>query len=687
MASLNTLRTKGGVVLSIVIGLAMLAFILGDLLGSGGSMLNSRKMRVGEINGSNIGYVEYLNRSNSMTELAKLLWGKDAFTSQEQEGIYNMAWDQLIQELSIRPSFESIGIGVGDAEQIDMVLGAYISPVITSSFSNPQTGVFDSQYLKMFLANVDQNENSSRIWDYMKNQMTQERMMSKFNALVSAGFYASATQVEQGVALSNNSYSAKGITKSYDTIADSLVNVTSAQIREYYHANKARFKQGESRDIEYVVFDVLPSTEDYAQAKEYINQIADEFAQSNTPMQYAQLNSQNKPVEIYLKEADLNNDLAALAFGNSPATMLGPVLNNDTYTISRVADYRVLPDSLGAKHILLAGGQKERADSLVNVLRKGGDFAALSEQFSNDTNANQYGGDLGKFAPEQMIPEFSEACIAAKQGDVFVVESQYGLHVVQLYYKSAPVRKAQIATITYKIEPSTKTQQAAYEKASNLLTKSAGKYDTFKQVVTEDALSKRSVRIKNTDREINGLEGSKELVRWAFNGKLNELSTIMEINGDYIVAALTEIREEGIASVDQVATQIKAELVRQAKSKMIAEQLKGIDPMAESTDSSIKSFTVNDLTFSSFYVENAGFEPKLIGAICGGAAIDQVSKPIDGYMGVYVVTVTGDTTTGEATPGSEKVRIEATAQAYLPQRIAQVLSDQSDIKDMRVKFF
>ena len=450
--------------MTIVIFVALLAFLIGDVFTSGSSLMNSRKMRVGEINGKNIGYVDFLNEADYMGSIYKMMWGRDAFSAQEQEMVYNLAWEQLIMDNSLKPGFDRMGMTVSEAEQLDMLDGVYLSPVVTSTFVNPSTGLFDPQFMKSFMSSVTGSDGSYAIWAFLRNQMQQERVMSKYLALVEGGFYANALEVAHGVRVSNHTYAADVIGKDYYTVPDSLVNVTQTDIKKYYDDHKEAFKQGASRDIEYVVFDVMPSDEDYAEAKRMVDDIAAEFAGSDAPMQYATLNSQTKPDANYYGEDELSAELAALAFGNGGETMSGPTLNGDEYTVSRVADVRMMPDTLGAKHILLQKGQEKLADSLVAAIRSGADFAALALDNSFDRSVFQNSGDLGRFTPAQVPAEFTDAALAANVGDVYVVESPAGLQVVQLTYKSRPVRKAQIATVTYKVDPSAATIQTAYQR-------------------------------------------------------------------------------------------------------------------------------------------------------------------------------------------------------------------------------
>lgn len=687
MATLNTLRTRGGIIITIAIFVALIAFLVGDLFSAGGSIFNSRKMRVGTIDGTNIGYEEFLRESNLMGETYKMLRGGNSLSAQEQQLVYNDAWDQLAIKHSFGPSLESLGFIVSDAEQVDMINGVYISPVYMNFFMNRSTGAFDEAMMTNFLSSVEADDNMALLWDFFRTQAAYNRQMTKYTALVSSGFYANTLDVQQAVKVANDTYSVKYVNQPYNSVPDSLFNVSDSDVRKYYNSHKYKFKQEEDRLVQYVSFDVMPSDADYEASAKYINDVAEEFKQSKNPMQYASYVSQERPDRNYYKESELPAELKTIAFGKKAGTMYGPVLTGDTYKISRLAATITEPDTLGAKHILLGRGETQLADSLVTVIKKGGNFRNLAIQYSKD-NAVQNGGDLGKFAPERMVKEFSDACIAAKKGEVFTVESQYGLHVVQLTYKGKSVKKAQVATITYTVDPSDATQREIYAQASNFLTSTGGTSEGFGQAVNELGLSKRTVRIK-TDGVVNGLKNAKELSRWAYTNKQGAVTKeIMEIDGSYIIATISAVEKKGYRPFDLVAENIRNILVNEAKEATILKQFSeatSLDELADNNDLEIK--TVDDVKLSGFFIPGVGVEPALLGAFAETNAGEGMSKPVVGGLGVYAFEVTGVKSAETATAESEKVKIEANSQYGIDGRILQAINEESNITDMRVKFF
>lgn len=688
MATLNTLRTRGGVIVSIVIGIALLAFLLGDL-SSAGNMMNARKMRVGEIDGNKIGYLEYTEQVDYLTGIQQTMTGKDALSSEEQMQVQNFAWDNLLNKYVLAPGFEDAGILVSENEQVDMVDGNYISPVITGTFVNPNTGVYDPAMLRNFVSNMDQDPTgkAGMIWNYMKNQMVKQRLFTKYVGLVSKGIYVTDLEVEQGVNNANSLSNIAYILKEYSQIPDSTVTVLESDVRKYYKEHERMFRQSASRDIEYVVFDVLPSQDDYAAVEKTVNEMAAEFAAAENPFQFATLNSQIPPVKRYLTENQLPAPLAGYAFGPDSKQMYGPVLDNDVYTMARVADVKMLPDSIGARHILLPADKKAQADSILTALKGGASFAELSEKYSIDPQAKLRGGDLGVFSPDQMVEEFSQAALDTKQGDFFETTTRFGIHIGQVTSKSKPVKKVQLAVITDKVEPSEATQQAVYGKVSQFIAAANGSAENFAKAVSDNALSKRVARIHNTERNISGMDNSREIVRWAFNAEQGDVSPVTEVDGNYVVALLTGVSEDGIAPLTAVSQNIATILRQQIKGKMLSDSLSGgtsLQAVATKVGAEVKE--AGDVDFNSFYVNGVGVEPALIGAV-SAVQPGALSKPVVGMAGVYLFDVTGRQNTDNVTSESERARLESMGLSYLSERVSQVLVEAANVKDNRVKFF
>jgi peptidyl-prolyl cis-trans isomerase D len=399
-------------------------------------------------------------------------------------------------------------------------------------------------------------------------------------------------------------------------------------------------------------------------------------------MQFAVANSYERPDSRYYSREQIPAAYKELTLGKEK--FIAPKLNGTTYTMSRVADVRNMPDSLEARHILFSFDQKELADSVAKALRGGASFAELAEKYSLDGSA-QNGGDLGKFAPEVMVPEFSNALLDARLNEVVKVESQFGIHVAQLTYRSKPVRKAQVATITYDVVAGDATIQGVANEANKFIA--AANDSDLASAAADLGVAKRNARIRNTDRTVSGFSDARELVRWAYNNKVGKVSDVMEIDGDYVVATVTNIRKEGYMPIEEVSTRIANQLRNESKAAWVEAQIAGattIDEVAEKLNG--KVVEAAEVLGNANTIIGVGPDMKLVGAIAT-AEQGTIEAPVAGNYGIYVFTVEGRTDKENVTAEDEKVRLDSYQLYYLNERIDQALSEGAEIVDERVKFF
>ncbi len=689
MATLNTLRTKGGLIVSIVIGVSLVAFLLGDLAGQN-SIFNP-KMTVGEINGQKVGYQDYAREIDHLSLINKTMTGSESSTTEQQAQLRAAAWERMINERVFFPGCEALGITVSDAEMIELVYGENISPVLLNAgfFNNPETGLYDKTMLKQFVENVgmDPTGNLRVVWDYMQEQVRTHAIMMKYGALARNMVYVTDFEAEEGAANTNQYYNAKFVAQTYETIADSTVTVSTADMQKYYDAHKNLYRQVASRDIEYVLFDVAPSAEDYENAATQMAEMAAEFAVAENPQQYATLNSQGQFNPYYFNQeelAQIDPELATYAFSATAANeMFGPVLKENDYLMARINNSRMMPDTVAIRQIVLNPGQGALADSLTDVMRKGGNFAELAAQYSlNPAN----GGDLGRMAMNQVPAEIADQ-IMTKRGEIIKIENTGGIALLDVYYRGPESKKVQLATITYTVEPSSTTQQAIYAQASKFVATSAGSYDKFSQAITENAYDKRVARILSTDSRVAGFENAREMVLWAYNNEPGKLSSILEIDNNYVVAAMVSERKDGFATLKQVTNEIIPAVRNEKKAEMLAAKMAGassLDELSQKLGAPVGEIT--ELNFNSYFISDIGIDPMVIGAVCG-LPEGKISTPVKGVTGVYVLEITGKETREDVTPEGQRVRQLSLDQNYADQRAMQAIFGLADIKDGRARYF
>lgn len=675
MATLNDLRTKGGVIVTIVIAVGLVAFLLGDLFSSG-SVFSSRANRVGKINGKNIEYQEFLVHAENVKNIYAMTQGSSAFDAATYDAIYGEVWNDMLMTYSYAPSFEKMGLTISEAEMKDMVNGNFISPIFNAS----------PEVLYNFLAAAQSDPTVYQRWNYFKKVAAEQRLMGNYTDLVAAGFYANALDLQNAAAAANVASDAKIVGKSYYMIPDSLVaEPTSSQIKKYYEEHKELFRRSvASRGVEYVVFPIEPSESDYAEAKAEVETLAQEFKAAENALQFAAANTHGAIDEMYYSESNIPAEYKAYAFGNKKGQLYGPVQNGNTYTMARVSNVRMMPDELGASHILLPYSEVDLVDSIENALKKGANFAELAQKYSMDQASAVNGGDLGRFAPEMMVPEFSNALINAKRGQIVRIESEYGIHIAKLTYSSKPVRKAQVATLVYEVVASDATVQVAANKTGEFIA--AAKKSNFNNAVAELGLVKRNATIRENDRNVVGFDNARELVRWAYNNKVGELSSVMEIDGDYVVAVVAGIAEQEYAPIKDASAQIAAQLRKEAKAAYVAEQVKGAATIEEAAQIlGVEIIDAEKVLANAGGIMGVGPEAKLVGAI--SAANENELGTVAGSNGAYVYVVTGRATLENSTEESAKPLFESLASRNLMNSLSGDLVKASGVEDNRVKFF
>jgi len=706
MATLEKIRNRIGVLAAVLIGFSLLAFILGDLLTSGQSIFRQSQMNVGVINGNSIRYEEYNALVEEMSNIYKANTNSQALDETMMENIREQVWQQLLQENVLGPEFKKLGIAVSSEELYNMVAGPNPHPFVRQIFVNPQTRQFDPsyaiQFLKAFNAGELTEEQAAQ-WKFYENELYREKLAEKFNALVAKGFYVTKLQTQEGYREMSRLANVRFIGKRYTDVSDSLINISDKDLREYYNEHKAGFQQDASFDLEYVAFDIVPSEADFAAAQKWINDIKNDFVEAEDPAGFVNANSDESYVDRYFKKEELTHPVDSFAFAAKPGTTYGPFFIDNSYRMVRLIETGMVPDSVKARHILIqptdqtteaVNRAKKLADSLEQVIRKGADFTSLAMRFSADEGSKTKGGDLGWFTEGRMIKPFSDAAFSMQKNEVKVVETQYGYHVLQLTDVGPKVRKVKIAQLIRKVEASKETYERIYEQANRFaFTNNTG--EKFEKAVKEQNLVPRfAMSIKPTDTRISGLESPREIIRWAMEAKMNDVSPVMQAGNRFVVARVTAIRKAGIAPFEQVKSQIEIAVTRIKKGEYLAEQLQkkiadnpSLDQLALAENLPVNE--ANNVSFAATTIAGAGFEPALTGTIAAWPS-NKLSKPVIGNNGVYVFEITSLQEPAEPdqlATTMQKSRMESMYQMRAAYESFEALKKLSKIEDNRARFY
>jgi len=686
------------VLIATVIGLSLVAFILSDMLNSGSTLFSQSKNVVGEIAGKSITYPEYMALVTKIEENQKANNRQSSIPEAQMEQIREYAWRSLVEKNTVEKEIDKVGVSVSTDELFDLVQGNNPAPLIRQYFTNPQTGQFDRNAVITFLQGMENNPESRQAWLSLEQEIKKGRLREKYETLIGKGLYITNLQAKEATDAMATKVSFSYVGKAYSSIADTSVAVTEKELKNYYNNHEQNFEQLASRDIDYMVFPIFPSKTDFTKAEELINKLAPEFQVAEDAKQYAQLNSKKNVETNYFKKSDLPEAVGNFAFGATKADMLGPIFENNTYKLYRIADVKMSPDSVKARHILIAPKQsleatKAFADSVAKLVRNGGNFAELAKEFSGDQGSAQQGGDLGWFREGMMVKPFNDACFNGKKGEIVTVETQFGVHVIQILEMGPEVKKVQLATVEIDVVPSNQTYQTIYTEASKFVAE----YNTFEKFekASNDPKNSQKKRVANNlkegDKTIAGLDRPREIVRWAFGAEKGDISTVFELGDQFVIAALTSVKEEGTAPFETVKNDIEFIVKKEKKGELLAKQMVEAANGANAIEAiaakmGIAQMQADNISFSSFVVPGAGIEPQLIAASTVTPK-NAISKPVIGINAVYLFQVKDVAKDSALNVVDNQKRLIDMYGNFAPRAAVQALEDAAKIKDNRSKFF
>jgi peptidyl-prolyl cis-trans isomerase D len=700
MATLQRIRNRAGLLVAVIIGMAIFAFVLQDLLSGGKTAFDRSKFTFAEIDGNSVQYDEYAARVEKLAEYYRLRMGQTSLDEQTMESIREQTWQDMVREYVTKDEYRELGISVSTDEMMDMVQGRNPHPVIRSLFADPQTGILNRTFLVQFIRTMNEDPSGTQktIWLYLEDEIMKDRAFSKYNNLIRKGLYITNLEAQNNSQETGRRMDFRYVVKRFPAISDSAITVSDNDLQKYYRDHEKEYKQESTRDLEYVTFDILPSEEDDRSAAEWINKMKSEFETVEDPVSLVGMESDLPFDDMNYTDGTLPEIINDFIFSSQEGAVYGPFFEESSYRMARLVEIGYLPDSVHARHILLQPDNTTDgarlvalADSLKDVLASGGDFANLARLYSTDGSA-QEGGDLGWFPEGQMVKPFSDSCFYGKTGKIYQVQTQFGIHLIEVLAKSRNVKKVKVAYLSRNVEPSSETYQKVYSEA----VKFAGinnTYEKFNTAVSEQNLTKRYANdITASQKTITGLEQPRALIRWAYEAELHDISEeIFEIGNKYVVGAVAGIREKGIAPLDQVRAEIELEVKKNKKAELISEEfntsiasVQNIDELA--SEMGLTVVDANNVNFASVSVPSAGIEPNVI-ATASVLAPDELSQPVNGNNGVYVIVISNIIDASDTELSSQKSRMTSLRESQANYEAYEALREAAKIQDNRAKFF
>ncbi|HUB60502.1 MAG TPA: peptidylprolyl isomerase [Puia sp.] len=670
MSIIQSIRERAAWLVFGLIAVSLIGFLLMDARRSnffGGD----RGTVVGVVDGHKIQVDDFDQQVNNIEDRYKRQQ-QGSVTDEMREQIRESVWNRIIEENLLSKDYAVLGMEVSDKEVNDMLAGEDVVPEIRQAFTDRKTGMFDAQAAANQInqirsiyragprrgANADnsQYEMAKSFWEDEVPQFIEQRQQEKFVTLLSNSAYVPKWMAEKETADNSQIASISFVNTPYYTVPDSAAKVSDAEITDYVNQHPEEFRQDDSRSIAYVTFDASPTSADSAAVKQQLIDLSKDFAAAKDPAAFLnRVGSEVPYADTTIAKSMIHVPFKDSIFALPKGGLFGPYLDAGNYTIAKLIDEHEVPDSVEARHILVAtvdpdthqpimddSTGKKKIDSIRNLIEKDGqNFDSVAAHLSDDQGSKMKGGKLPWFGPNQMVKEFQDFAFGHKVGDKGIVKSQFGWHYIQILGQKDFEPGYKVAYLSRKIEASQNTDMAA----SGLASQFAGMSRDAKSF--EENIQKQHLQrlvapdITPSAITIPGLGANRQLVRWVYDAELGAVSEPFSVGDKYVVALLTEINKAGTMSAAKARPRVEPILRNRKKAGIISKKLgtpATLDAAATTTNQPVMhADTVN---FSSGMIPNAGREPRVVGACFDKSLIGKpASPPIAGNSGVFVIRV------------------------------------------------
>lgn len=707
MALIGDIR-KQSTLLIAIIGVALAAFVLGDLFSNSP---RQGTFNIAEVEGEEIPILAFNQRLEESLSRRRQNLGRENLTLQEQYATRQSTWEEMIREILLDKEYSRLGLNISTEELDELVRGTDPHSFIRQSFTDPQTGVFNPTAVDEFLRNLDKVDPAMRQrYLFLEQAIKDDQLVNKHTDLLAKAYHVPTVLATIDFMSKNRQASVKAVALRYQAIPDEEVPVTEQEMKRFYETNKFRYTQEDARAIDYVIFEIKASEEDREKIAGEFNKLYEEFQQASDIPIFVNAVSDSRYDSSWFKRGELPLKIDEVLFEAPIGTMVSPFVEDGRHIMARLMQTGSRPDSLKASHILVSHQEtglnqqitrtkeqaRNRADSLLTeVMRNRGKFADLALTMSDDPSAAQNEGDLGWFKDGAMVYPFNQAVIENRVGQVVMVESQFGFHIIEITGKTEPVQKVKVAMVDRFIEPSTRTVQETYVNASQFASTNRNA-ETFEKAVVDGGLSKRNASgIKPMDNSIPGITMPRELIRWMYNEdtKVGDVSPAFDVEGSFVVATLKNIQKEGTMPFDQAKGMIEPLVRRDKKAEILIKRMQeaakdsnDLNAIASKLETNVES--LQNLTFNSLNLPNFGREPKIVGAIFSMEE-KQISKPVAGDLAVYILMV--DEYTVKAPEGDDLKGIQRVLTNNFRSRVTRegvkAIEDNANITDNRMMFY
>ena len=706
MATIQRIRQRSGL-LVVVVFVALIAFLLGDLFRSGGSKFFGDPNVIGTVNGRDITRQEL---SQGMEELRA--GNPEQYANTTSIQLANFVWNNIVTEELLSAELSAAGMSVSEQE---IYFDIITNPNIRQNFAGAN-GQFDENMFKSYIAQVrdnrDASEQSVEMWTQwlsFERAVANQAQNFKYTNAIEKAIFMPAGLAETEINRGDAQHPAQYVYVPYIDVNEDEINVSDEDAKRYFNAHREDFSQEEGRNIEFINFPLAPSESDREGVRAELASLSFEWLDVEDDSVFVNQHSDVRFQSEYYTTTELvGTGLDTLVEGQSVGFQKGPIDLGGAFAVVKLVDRKTVPDSVKARHILIPFAGATRADASVTrnpqeakVLADSlfaylegnpSAFESVSEAFSSDVVAKEKGGDLGYFSRGSMAKPFENFCFFRKNGSMGVVPTQFGWHVIQVTDQKGANDVYKIGQIIREILPSDETIQTLYNQASGYAAEAQTAED-YRALATEKGFFLRPARnLGRFEEVVSGLGTARRVVRWAWDDDREEGNIgLLENDGNgYVVVVLTDKLEEGTSSFEMVQAQCLEAAKKDAKKALVLERLENASAGAATIEAvaTAAGKEVRTLSFriSQFNISGVGNEAKVVGTICG-LEPGTLSPVILGENGAFVAITSPANPAPQIDYANMAQNTQRSIRNLVGTQAYKALQDKAKIEDMRYMMF
>lgn len=665
MAALGKIRSKGVILISIL-GFALFAFIAEELFRSCESSRNESRQQVGEVLGDKVNVQDFQKLVDEYTNVIKMTQGRDNLTDDDLNQVKDVVWNTFVQTEIISKEASKLGLQVTDQE-LQNILNAGTNPMLLQTpFVNQQTGRFDANLLKKFLAEYKQAQTTNpqmaeqyqgiyNFWTFIEKSLRQQVLAQKYQSLLAGCLISNPVSAKMAYTDENQESNIQLASFAYSSINDNKVKISDADLKAKYEELKPRFKQyEETRSIKYVDYQVLPSASDRAALNKTVAGYVQSLKETADPVEIVR-NSGSLVTYLGIPQtkAAFPTDIAARLDSMAVGSTSAPVENklDNTINVVKLISKVQLPDSVQFRAIQVGGATPadaaKTADSIFTALKSGAEFEAIAKKYGqtgekNWITSNQYQNATSMDADTK---SYIESLNTLPVNEIKNLKLTQGNLILQITDRKAMTDKYVAAVIKKPIEFSKNTYSAAFNKFSQFVSESQTLEAMQKNASKYGYKVQERMDIRNSEHYVAGIHGTREALKWIFETDENKVSQLYECgdNDHLLVLVMTKINKKGYRSLDdeKVKNYVKQEVLRDKKAEMLMAKVKGVNSISAAKAKGAQVSAVNQVTFAApVFVQSTGMsEPALSGAVAATAKGKFSSAAVKGNGGVYLFQV------------------------------------------------